>query len=458
MFAGENSQETAASPGGWIHTNSHLVCLAPFRSPASDVTFAAIDMDTNDRSASRVAEKHAMVNKESKDFLDLSPELLAMVTSYLPDDDKLKLVEVFPWTRDQITHVKITLGRKFSVSKFLATIKPLKNVKVLTFGTNSRENDRISEDMDAIVKGIAQFSSRIESIKFSLGRDGFDMYRDRCIRKYIESVKKTDPTYDASGFKDVIEYSSELIEKYPDLILKQNHFFIPNDSDLESVNFHSIYALTLLNSSQLNQVLPSVKELRILGFGKPIQATDLSQNIEFIPNVQRVVADLFSVPFDQMPIIFTNFGRLKKLESVHIKCHDYTWPEIGLESLRILLQKSTLKKVVILKNNGAKWRRILTLLSTLTRTGLKHFALGKAKATSSERDKNLWDFKVSKGEMFIDTQFDCPLANLLNRFKRVTKIIVKVRNRRFIQKMYEEFNQIKESRPRNQPLSLIVNP
>ena len=417
-----------------------------------------MDMDTNDRVAGEVAEKHAMVNKESKNFLGLSPELLAMVTSYLPDDDKLKVVEVFPWTRDQVTHVTITLGRKVNVPKCLATIKPLKNVKVLTFGSNSRENDKIGEDMDAIVKGVAQFNSRIESIKFSLGPDGFDMYQDRCTRKYIESVKKMDPMYDASGFKDVIEYSGELIEKYPDLILKQNHYLIPNDSNLEDANVDLIHALTLLNSAQLNQVLPNVKELRILGFGRPIQATDLSRNIEFLPNVQHVVADLFSVPFDEIPIIFTNFGALEKLESVHIKCHDYTWPEIGLESLRILLQKPTLKKVAILKNSGAKGRRILTLLSTLTRTDLKYFALGKAKVILSEYDENLWDFKVSKGQMFINTQFDCPLAHLLNRFKRVTKIIVKLRNRRFIQKMYEEFNEIKESRPRNQPLFLVVNP
>lgn len=65
------------------------------------------------------------------DLFNLHPDLIAMVTSYLPDKDKLKLIDIFPHLCHQIKSLEMVAKNDEDLDTVIALIKRLKNIKFL---------------------------------------------------------------------------------------------------------------------------------------------------------------------------------------------------------------------------------------------------------------------------------------------------------------------------------------
>lgn len=65
------------------------------------------------------------------DFFDLHPDLISMVTSYLPDKDKLKLIDMFPHVCHQIKTLEMLVLNDQDLDTAIALIKRLTNIKFL---------------------------------------------------------------------------------------------------------------------------------------------------------------------------------------------------------------------------------------------------------------------------------------------------------------------------------------
>lgn len=360
-------------------------------------------------------------------LMDLPNEILLLIAQYLPDEDKIKLIDTVPNVESFVTTFKTNtrLGRKgLTTNELLKRLPNLRKVTTTTPGWSKEHKVLIS---------IASINANL--IKF----DGFET---QDILDYIERVKELDPSYDGSNVRKIFKY------RLVDGILKRHlglklRLFVEMENEKDEDRFirngrsHLIHHLELQSGYSLRSPFPSVRELIV----NP--ASSLSNNLSLLSHVTNVTLTP-SRTVDSAA--FQPLLRVEKLRKLNLFCTAETWTELNYKTFHQILIKPTLIQVVIKDHPKCKFDLIHPFLDC-PRNDFKTFGI---------QSGSTFSVKVKKGIVTISKNVNFELIRLISKFRKIREIKIEIKNKKLIEKFRQEFNFITETIPRNRCLIMKI--
>lgn len=356
-------------------------------------------------------------------LMDLSDDVLLLVASYLPDEDKIKLIDIIPRVETLITCIKTSTRSSRKGLSFDQLIRRLPNLKkIITTTPSWCKEHKTLINVSMINQNIIKF-------------DGFEI---NDIIDYIYSVKELIPSNDAHQIRKVFNYRmvDALLKKHPDLKIR---LFVEMENDKDEERFvtnrraHLIDHLELQSGYSIKYDYHSVKELIVS------PTVSLDNNINHLQNVTNVtLTKCRNVDPDSLRALL----KVSNLKKLNLFVSAEFWTEANYESFQLILMKPSLKQVVVKEIKNLKYDLIDTFLSC-DRNDFKTFGV-QTGATFS--------IKVKKNVITISKFVNFSLTRLINKFKCINTVKIENKNKKFIEQIRSEIVLMKESCPRNKCL------
>ena len=184
-------------------------------------------------------------------LMDISDDVLVHAAGYLPDEDKIKLIDIVPKIENYVKSFKTNTRSTRKGIPMVDLLKRLPNLrKVITTTPGWSKEHKVLVNLTEINPRLVKF-------------DGFEV---QDVLDYIERVKQLDPSYDAHEVRKVFNYrlTDAVIKKYPDIKLR---LFVEMENEKDENRFvkngrqHLIDHLELQSGYALRFELKSVREL-----------------------------------------------------------------------------------------------------------------------------------------------------------------------------------------------------
>lgn len=409
----------------------------------------------------------ASVGSGDKTFGHLSQELQLMVTDYLPYEDKIKLVDIFPPVINQIDTfdtskiAELYDDKVLRVTDCVKLFNKLTKVKRVLFTSHIGRtiNKRL---LEAISKGtnkdIRDFIL-MEALDFDDG-----MCFDECVLAYIRNVLKSNPNYDTSGLNYVFRLFDDdggdqdcvvvkLINENPDLKLKL-HLFTDCYDPMFLADGRIRKMITVLEVSEQNGdndllqefILPSVGHL-IYKFDLKYEEIDsltdqLEKILKQVPNITKLTLSLAyerMSDFEQFTHCLLSLTNLEELELNQRR----TLTDRELQILVPLLLAP--REDDLVKLTVAFSMDIGSVFNMNIKPGFKLLRF---------QDSG-FELIVKKNHILIK-HMRLSLIDTFNKFPSVKYVDVVTKNKKYIKQLKRDIRLIRKGLPRNRSLTLTV--
>lgn len=287
-----------------------------------------------------------------------------MVTSVLPDRDKIRLINLFPCIYNQINLFRISIRKPIDVDYTINLLKKLKNVKRTAFAGSGRNVDGYENIIKLILSG---FNPDI--LQFNVLGDNFNpntiKLNVNVPLEYIKIMCKLNPNYDGRNIENKfnLDELKDILDTYPDVKLPLI-LHSPSKPDLEKYG-HRLHSLSIpfqFNEPDyiLDTKLPNIK---IFSFHNGPNS-NIINNLNFLPKLTTINLDEISLKFTDS--VVDKLLTLNYLEKFSFK--NYTAEKMGendLINFERLINKPSIKMFKITRPLGhlLSWKAINTFVN-----------------------------------------------------------------------------------------------
>ena len=358
-------------------------------------------------------------------------DALFLAGQFLPDGLKLRLIGIIPGIENYVKSFNTSTRMDEVGMSVGALVKRLPNLrKVVTTsqtGTEGYKYDR------KVLKYLSWYNPRIAE---------FEGFCDQAILDYIERVKKLDPNYDAGDVAKVFEYRfnnhviARFLQKHTDLKLKLTiaiWYYWEEDGFVQDGRAHLIHDLHLHDGYALRSQLQSVRKLTVSS------TCSLGSTLALLPNLEDVTITAIDETVD--PDTIQSLLGIKNLRRFNF-CSFNEWTDANLRTFQLILMQPSLKQLEFEEKSNSVMKLVNTFLDC-DRNDFESLSIGI-------------HVKVEDKIMTINNPINSSLVKLLRKFKRIKEIIVKVKNKKFVEQIQEEINLIIDTLPRNRSLRVQI--
>lgn len=382
-------------------------------------------------------------------FMDMNPELVLMVTDYLPDYQKINLVDIIPAVKSQVTifdidrileHRRLT-KQEGDAAKVLEQFKKLTSIKKIVSSRYYYE-----EFENAICSG------RMKTI------ETFEGFYDLQIIKFIKNIMKIDPSYNGSCIKNKLSLMSYSVQKFlqecQNLKLKLQLYLGKEDNYTKVNSYRQLIEgnetirdmivklmpnRTFIESLSNSIVLLSVTNINLHQIQIRSITSDLKPVIRLAPNLNKLTIEL----------------NLNIVEDIH-RLSVCLFSIIKLESLNIEMIASSLCSNNIMSQltsivNHNSLKNLSIVLSGISISDWFSHSLQIRKGMKYFRFKNYEENCeiIVKGCTMLIRNMTLSLRRIMNKFPRVNMIKLITNDRQYISKATREFQSMNRSFSRN---------
>ena len=425
---------------------------------------------------------------------DLGSDLILIITDYLPYRDKIKLVDLFPCVRNQITVFDMSSMGDYSIDQKMSLFGKLTNVHKVT-GDPDWHYDFL-EDFMPLRKLI--FSGSNKQISHFLISQSNRPIRDTLISRepglltYTENVKKSDPLYDASCIKNIFDIRSEnviqLMEKFPDLTLKFGlEFWSLSDEHSGSVwepllknpSLHDRIVYMKLDGdfirfipNEIRHPFESVVKLDLMHIGNQsgeIFTDNLKHILRLTPNVMKLtlVVQMSHLLGDDGEKIADEFisslFSITKLNQLIVEFRGLSWSwtrtQKDIDTFQNIVnqlltsnQKLGLKKLCI-ESDCESWDIVRTVSNVDIRNDFKYLKLHNLENQLFQEVEEKFEIK-NHGIRMVNIKPS--IQYLFSRFPKIKWIDITTDDGSYRSRVGQEYQSIKNGLPRNRWLQMNV--
>lgn len=427
---------------------------------------------------------------------DLGSDVIPKVTDYLPYQEKIELVDLFPCIREHIKVFDTSSMRRYTVDEKRSLFQKLANVhKVIG-----------KEDLYANYVG---FDWRLQQLIFSGSNKKINHFSNQVgdpipecggyvekVLTYIENVKKKDILspdrdsfpYNASCIKNIIDseciHAEELMKKYPDLKLKFGLKLRSFSNGLQNPSLHDKIVYMRINgdffdffSNEFQRPFESLVELSVIHLGNqsgkifidylknifrctpnlmelylPVEISQLlgddDGDDDDVKVANEFINTLFSITTLNQLTIFPGLFRTRTQKQIE------TFQNI-VNQLLTSRKKPGLKKLCITSDYEG-WD-ILQMVSNIhTRNDFKYLKLERG--YSCQKKEEIFEIK-NHGMRVVNIK--PPIQYLFSRFPRTKWIDITTDDESYLSTVYQEYQSIIKSlkeikSPKNRWLQINV--
>ena len=375
-------------------------------------------------------------------------DVLFSVGRRLPDEDKIKLIDITPGIGKYVTTLNIDTEHdeaELGVGDLVKRLPNLRRVVAKTpflpedvqynqqppMVTKTPAGDEKCRRQCQVLKKLAEISPSITE---------FEGFCYEAILDYMGRARELNPDYDAGDVKEGIvsgsDYLTPFLETFPDVKVKLAVcIWSPEYEEKFLLNGrgHMIYDLELENGYTLRYELKSVRKLMVQS------GSNLSSNLRLVPNVEDV--SIFG-PFGAGdPSELQSLLRIQNLKRLHLFSRD-EFTEANFTAFQSVLMKPSLKQLEFEKVPNSE-RKLINAFLDCERNDFESLAIRCS-------------VRVEDNKITIHEPIDFSLVKLFNKFKRIKEIIIEADNAEFLERIRAEINLIVEALPRNRSLYVRI--
>ena len=364
----------------------------------------------------------------------------------LPDEDKIKLIDLVPGIGNYVTKLIINTKHDGDGKDVCALVKLLPNLRNVVTKSPIWFGDFEFNDMNTKTPTGAEKCRRHRQVLVKLAEvnpriTAFEGFCTEAILDYIRCVKEHDPQYEAADVRKVFyggyDDLEHFLQNFPDMKLKMNvQIRSPESEDklVQNGRRHLIHDLELEGWYTLRSEFKSVRNLIVQ------LASNFSSNLRFLPAVENV--QIWGPVGAGDPSMIRSLLEVKNLRKLHlVNCLD-KWTEANYNAFRSILMKPSLKHLEFHKkpNSG---RMLINAFLDCERNDFESLTVRYVRV----EDKKIMIYK----------SIDFSLVKLFTKFKRIKEIIIiKADNEEFIERIRGEINLIVGTLPRNRSLCVQI--
>ena len=387
-------------------------------------------------------------------------DVLFSVGRRLPDEDKIKLIDIIPGIGKYVKTLKMDTEQDEIGISICALVKRLPNLRKVVLKTPLLPEDYVYDPRQRFIPktptGAVKYR-REQQVLLKLAEINpriteFEGFCEEAILGYILRVKELHQNYDAGDVREVFESGSDYLKsffgKFPDAKLKLRIcIWTPEYEDklVQNGRGQLVHDLELELGYNLRSEFRSVRSIIIL-------ESDLSSNLLLVPNVEVVTIEAPIEADDpniiESLLVLKNLRRLSLFSVVGLI-------EANFSSFQSILLKPSLKHLEFEEKSDSELKLMNAFLDC-ERDDFESLVI-KLSVEVGHRTIVGCSVIVKDGIITIYKPIDFSLRRLFTKFKRIKEIVIETKNLRFVGQIRNEIDLIVESLPRNRSLCVKMS-